>query len=168
MPHFYSRSNTEQFGKITVTPKQWYRRFFRLGDYSIFPYVTMAEIEFTVQVEKIPEPINTACTYTVVERVADGTFRNVGTLDRREVEIKGRAEYTGDTKFFVGRKDMSVNSVEQRIGITLFSDNVLSMNHFVWGGCSAAALFLILFSALLSLLSGFIQVDPERIIWWPW
>lgn len=168
MPHFYDHSDTKELGKIIVSPKQWYRRFFKIGSYSLWPYVTMEIIEFTVHVEKVPEPINTSHVYTVVERVADNTYRNVGVLDKKKVNIKGRAEYTGDTKFFVGRKDMSPDSVEQRIGITLFSDDVLSMNHYVWGGCSVAALFLVLCSVALSLLSGLIQVNPERIIWWPW
>lgn len=167
MPHFYNHPSTEEFGKIIVTPKQWWRKL-KVGDYSIFPYVTMGIIEFTVEVEKIPEPINASHIYTVVERVADNTYRNVGVLDKKKIDIKSRAEYTGDTKFFVGRKDMSPDSVEQRVGITLFSDNVLSINHYVWGGCSVAALLTSLLCILLGWLAGFIQIVPERIIWWPW
>ena len=168
MPNFYNHSDTKEFGKITVTPRQWYRRLFKIGSYSFWPYVTMGVIEFTVSVEKVPEPINTSHVYTIVERVADNTYRNVGIIDKKKIDIRGRAEYTGDTKFFLGRKDMSIDSGEQRIGITLFADNILSMNHYVWGGCSVTALFLLLLSVVLSLLSGFIQVTPERIVWWPW
>jgi hypothetical protein len=167
MPHFYNHENTADFGRIIVTPKQWYRRI-KIGSYSIWPYVTMGFIEFSVQIEKVPAPINNSYYFTVVERSADNSFKNVGILNNTKVDIKGRAEYTGDIKFLVGRSDTFPHSVEQRLGITLFADNVLSMNHYVWGGCSVAALLLILCSVLMGLLSGLIQVTPERVIWWPW
>ncbi len=130
----------------------------------------MGIIEFTVHVERVPEPINTSHIYTVVERVGDNTFRNVGVLDGNKVDIKGRAEYTGDTKFFVGPKDMSPDSVEQRIGIILFSDNVLPTNHYVFGclGWVIAAMLGCIAAVIAGFVLGFFQITPERIIWWPW
>lgn len=169
MPHFYNHPHTEEFGKIIVTPKQWHRRLFRVGSYSVFPYVTMEEVEFTVRIEKIPEPINSSHIYTVVERVADNTYRNVGVLNKKVVSIKGKAEYTGDTKFFIGRKDMSPDYSERKIDMALFSDNVLSMNHYVFGciGWAIAAILGCIASVISGIALGFFQVTPERIIWWP-
>ena len=53
MPHFYNHKNTKDFGKVTITPKGIRR--IKLGDFSIWPYVTMSKIRFTVTVEKFPQ-----------------------------------------------------------------------------------------------------------------
>jgi len=88
-------------------------------------------------------------------------------LTNKETDIEGVAQYTGDTKFFIAPANYPEKYIDKE-GVLLFDDNVLSINHYVWGGCSVAALFLVLCSVMLSLLSGLIQVNPERIIWWPW
>ena len=171
MPNFYNHSDTKEFGKITVTPRQWWRRI-RIGSYSIWPYVTMGKIEFTLRVEKLPQSdgINKR-NRNVYIRLGNGSYRSLKTLAEKSTPIEGIAEYTGDTKFFIAPSNYSVGNSDRFIdkeGILLFDDNVLSVNHYVWGGCSVAALLLILCSVVLSLLSGLIQVNPERVIWWPW
>ena len=172
MPNFYNHADTREFGKVTVTPKQWSRRIFRLGSYSLLPYVTMSEIEFTLQVERLPQSdsVNKR-NRNVYIRLGDGSYRPLTTLVDKSTLIKGVAEYSGDTKFFIAPSSYSDGNSDRFIdkeGLLLFDDSVLSVNHYIWGGCSVAALVLILCSALLSLLSGLIQVTPERVIWWPW
>ena len=174
MPHFYNYADTREFGKITVRPKQWYRRLFKIGNYSICPYVTMGKIEFTLHVERLPmskRDIVFGNMKNVFIRFGDGTYKSLITLVDENTPVEGVAEYTGDTKFFIAPSLYSTGRTERFIsneGILLFDDNVLSINHYIWGGCSVAALFLIVFSCMLGLLSGLIQVNPEKVIWWPW
>jgi hypothetical protein len=169
MPNFYDHPETKEFGKIKITPKPWWRRF-KTGSYSILPYFTMDMIEFIVDVDRIPDPINASHIYTIVERVGDNTYRNIGNLNEKKIVVRGRADYSGDTKFFVGRKDLPIDSVEQRIGIILFSDHVLPMNHYVLGcaGWAVASILGCIAAIVAGVVLGFFQITPERIIWWPW
>jgi hypothetical protein len=172
MPYFYSHPNTNEFGKISVTPEQFFRRILRIGRYCIIPYVTNQEIEFTIELEKFPQRdgINVP-RYNVYQRLGDGSYKVITTLKQDKTLVEGTADYTGDTKFFIASTSYTGRSMQKYIdkeGILLFDDHVLSINSYVWGGCSVTALLLILCSVLLSLLSGLIQVTPERVIWWPW
>jgi len=108
MPHFYNHSQTKDFGRITVTPKPWWRNLFKLRGYSIFPYFVMGNIEFKVDFERRPEPTNDSHIYTICEKLGDGSYRNILTIRNNKVEVKGVAESTGDTKFFIGRSDKAI------------------------------------------------------------
>lgn len=163
MPHFYNHDDSK-FGKVAVTPNGI--RYFRLFGYSPIPYVTMSKIRFALRVEKFPRS-----DYNVYMQLGDGSYRTIETISKNETLISGVAMYTGDTKFFIAPVAYTDRSSEKFIakeGLLLFEDNIISINHYIWGGCSVAALLLLIFAALLSLLSGFIQVTPERVIWWPW
>ena len=172
MPHFYDYSNAKEFGKITVRPKQWHRRFFKIGSYSIWPYVTMGKIEFTLLIEHIPQRdgINRN-NQNVYIQLGDGSYQVIKTIYANETDIEGIAAYTGDTKFFIAPAGYSDKNSERFIakeGILLFDDNVLSINHYIFGGGSVVVLLTTFLCMLLGWLLGFFQIIPERIIWWPW
>jgi hypothetical protein len=163
MPHFYNHDDSK-FGKVTVIPKGI--RHVRVFGYSPVPYVTMSEIRFTLNVEKFPRS-----DYNVYMQLGDGSYRTIETLSKNKTPISGVAMYTGDTKFFIAPVAYTDKSSERfiaREGLLLFEDNIISINNYVWGGCSVTALLLIIFGTLLGLISGLIQVTPERVIWWPW
>jgi hypothetical protein len=166
MPHYYNHKDTNAFGKVTVTPKGIRR--FKVGDYSIWPYVTMSKIRFTLRVEKFPQSngINKK-DFNVYIKLGDNSYRSLITLTSKETDIEGIAHYTGDTKFFIAPAGYPEKYIDKE-GVLLFDDNVLSINHYVWGGCSVAALLTAFLCGLLGWLLGFIQIIPERIIWWPW
>jgi hypothetical protein len=171
MPHFYNHRTTKEFGKITVKPRQWYRRLFKIGSYSIWPYVTMGKIELALQVDRLPQHkgINKH-NRNVFIRLGDGSYRTLTTLTEKITQVTGIAEYTGDTKFFIAPADYSFKSTERFIdkeGILLFDDNVLSINNYIFGGVSAIALITTLLCVLISWLLGFIKVIPFWQIWIP-
>jgi hypothetical protein len=171
MPHFYNHSNTKEFGKITVKPKQWYRRLFKLGSYSIWPYTTMGKIEFTLQVEQLPQRdgINRN-DQNVYIRLGDGSYRTLITLVKKSTPVKGVAEYTGDTKFFIAPAGYSDRNSERFIakeGILLFDDNVLSINHYIFGGGSVIVLIFSCLCVLLGWLLGLIRLIPVWEMWIP-
>ena len=162
MPHFYSHQHEKVFGKITVTPKPWWRNFIRLGDYSIFPYFVMGTIEFTVEFEKLPEPSNSPFKYTICEKLGDGSYQNILTIEHNKVQVKGLAECTGDTKFFISRSNRPIEGSEQ-LGKTLFFDNILSLNTYVFG------IGGIVISAVLSCIVGIIlSLVVFRPFWEIW
>jgi hypothetical protein len=59
MPYYYDYKDNIDFGNISIVPRQWYRRFIKIGKYSPWPYITMGKIEFTLSVEKLPKHKNT-------------------------------------------------------------------------------------------------------------
>lgn len=166
MPHFYNHESS-QFGKIKVIPMQWWRRKIKIGNYSIPPYATMSQIEFTILVE-IPNPrpgIN--LLYFVYETFGNGAFRKLQQLEKKTL-VSGKAEYTGDIKFVIAHEGIPPQLIGEE-GVVLFDDNVLSLNGYIWGwGCGLVGIVL---SGLCSLVVGlllwslgFIKIDPAWML----
>ena len=170
MPHFYNHSDTKEFGKITVTPKQWYRRFSRLGSFSFWPYMTMGKIKFILEVEKLPEREGSnRRARNVYLKLGDGSYRSILTITRNKTDIEGIAEYTGDTKFFIAPASYADKIGQQYIakeGILLFDDSILSKNQYIFGigGIFLTAFFSAL-CVLLGWLLGFIELIPAWKVW---
>ena len=170
MPHFYDHSSSKEFGKITVRPKPWDRRLFKIGSYSIWPYVTMGKIEFTLQVEQLPQHdgIN-KLNRNVYIKLGDGSYRSLVTLAKKRTDIEGIAEYIGDTKFFIAPASYSNKTGEQFIskeGVVLFDDHVLPINRYVFGiGGMFITAIISLLCVLLSWLLGFIELVPAWKMW---
>ena len=168
MPHFRNHKNTIDFGKITITPKGIRR--IRIGEYSILPYVTMSKIRFTLHVEKLPQQdgINRN-NRNVYMQLGDGSYRAIKTICANETDIEGIAEYTGDTKFFIAPANYFFKNSERFIaqeGILLFEDNVLSINHYIFGVGGIIATALISFLCVLfSWLLGLIELVPFWKVW---
>lgn len=171
MPHFYNYPDTQDFGKITVRPKQWHRMLFKIGSYSIWPYVTMGKIEFILRVERLPQRdgINRN-DKNVYIKLGDGSYRTVITLVEKITSVKGIAEYTGDTKFFIAPASYSDKYAKKYIaeeGILLFDDNVLSINHYIFGvlGILISAILSCIVGVFVGILLGFINVIPYLKMW---
>ncbi len=159
MPYFVN-SHHRDFGKITVTPKSLLRRV-RVAGYSPLPYMTMNKIRFTLRVEKIPEQVGVfSNARRVFIELGNRSYRPLQEVTKLETDVEGVAEYTGDTKFFIAPADYSIGNSQKFIskeGILLFDDNVLSVNHYVWGWVGMIVVAIVS-PICLWLLSSLIQI----------
>ncbi len=168
MPHFYNHKCTNDFGNITVIPKGIRR--IRICGYSGFPYVTMSKIRFTLHLERLPqqEGINKN-NRNVYMQLGDGSYRTLKTIYDKKTDVEGTAMYMGDTKFFIAPASYSDRNSERFIakeGILLFEDNVLPINHYIFGvgGIIATAIISFL-CVLLSWMLGLIELVPFWKMW---
>ena len=124
----------------------------------------MSKICFELRIEHLPQQVGlTRKDYNVFIKRGDGSYKTACTIDKFVTPVEGIAEYTGDTRFIVAPSSYGVDRGAQRFidkeGVLLFYDNVLSINHYTWGGCSVSALLLLLAGALLAWFLGFIKLN---------
>ncbi|MBI5952501.1 MAG: hypothetical protein HY865_12660 [Chloroflexi bacterium] len=169
MPHFYNYKNTNDFGKVAVIPKGIRR--IRIGEYSILPYFTMSKVCFTLHIERLPEQEGVIKNNrNVYLQLGDGSYRTIATIYNKITDIEGTAEYTGDTKFYIAPSGYTDRNSERFIakeGLLLFEDNVLSINHYIFGiaGILISAVLSCIVGIVVGVLLGFIQIEPYLKMW---
>lgn len=130
----------------------------------------MSKIRFTLHVEKLPQHGGGDNTNrNIFIQLGNGSYRAIKTISSNATEIAGTAEYTGDTKFFIAPASYFYKNSERFIakeGILLFEDNVLSINHYIFGVGGIIATALISFLCVLfSWLLGLIELVPFWKMW---
>ena len=136
MPHYYSHKNTEQFGKIEVTPNEWNRRIFKLGDFALLPYKVGDTIIFHLKLEKLPTIPYNYKTYVLEKTGNNQPFeinKEIKTND--EIKIEGEARWTGDTRFFLIHHiaPINVSHINQKELVELFYEDVHSLTSYLYG-----------------------------------
>jgi hypothetical protein len=152
MPHYYSYKNHEIFGNIAVIPNEWYRKIFKFGGYSIFPYKVNDEIKFAVNVDKAKsgEPPN-QISYYIWAKMGDGSWDICSKLMEDKTLISKKAAFTGDTKFFIRKfatSPINIKDENKNEWTELFYEDMHSLTHYFlsWVG--------ILITAILALIVG--------------
>ena len=128
MPYYYGKRKTEKYGDVIVTPNEWIRRRIKIGSHSYCPHFVDDEIKFTIQVENIGTPQHGISHYPrIYQRVGDGSYKKRQEINQtKPIPITGKADYTGDTKFFLGPDGLEENGylIEQQ-GLVVFSEEII-------------------------------------------
>jgi len=128
MPYYYDYKNTEKYGNILITPKEGIRKILKIGEHGYIPYFAEDEIEFTLQIEKIAPPEFRIVHYPrVYQRIGDGRYREGQEIRQTTpVLIKGKADYTGSTKFFFGPGGLKENGILiERQCFVIYSEDII-------------------------------------------
>ena len=173
MPHYYSHKNTEKFGNISVVPTEWYRKYFKYGDFSFWPYKSNDVIKFKLILEKLNyEKSPNQIYFQVWEKMGDGSWEKITDIRQNILDVEGKAGYTGDTKFFLitNKPPFRPDRGDRIEGFEIFYEDIKSLNTYIfgWGGIIVSVILTGICSlgiGILLWLLGFISLIPAWEFW---
>ena len=162
MPQYYSVPDWRDRGKVTVTPKSFWRRLPIIGN--IIPYYVGNQVEFTVHIEKPLQWKDIIGAFCVWEKFGD-VSKNLHDVNQIDSPIKGnRISVEGNIEYYLG---YSIPSPSE-ITTTIFTAHALSWdsirNQISW--IILAAILGGIITLFISFLLGFIKINPALIATW--
>ena len=151
MPTYSKPQRHKDMGNITITPKPLWRRVFKF-----VPYYVGDTVNFSLHID------NPSKAWRLYERFGDDVLP-IKTVLGKDMDIAGRViNDEGNIEYRLG-VDPSL-----REGVTLMTAKAWHKDTFVaqwfWLAVGAAiTLACVILGAILSLLSGLIQINPEWI-----
>ncbi len=134
MPYYYSSKNKE-FGHIEITPHEWYRKFFRLKNFSFIPYMVGDVITFHLKLEKLPTSPYNYKTYVLEKTGNNQPLQMNKEITTSDEKIEGEARWTGDTRFFLIHHSSPIflSKIDPKECIELFYEDVHSLTSYLYG-----------------------------------
>ena len=173
MPHYYSRKNTEKFGDVSVTPREWYRRTLWKGTTSPFAYKENDIIKFRLKMDRFFLDNSELRDKSIVyKRMGNGSLVEICEVKSTDIQIETKASYQGDTKIFLAVQPAlsGLIHIDENKAIELFDEDVRSLNSYMfgWEGIVVGALLTGICSCCVGIFLSLVIIRPYWEAWIPW
>jgi hypothetical protein len=164
MPRIHNKENWNNRGKVTITPSQWWRRFFIIN--FIFPYRVGDRVRLNIHCEKENPNPTVLNSHQLFELFGNDrkNIRFISEINGTDYPLIGNIiDFEGDVEYSIGLNLMYGNPD------VIFTTKVESWDTVIskWFWMILAAIMGGAFALIASVVTGFLEVTKKWHIWIP-